>query len=207
MMSDERDRMNSHTSKPVVLVDSQDQPIGLMEKLEAHQKGRLHRAFSVMLYRQNKNKNKIEVLLQQRALNKYHGGGLWANTCCSHPFENESVLEAAYRRLKDEIFLNQPEDLALIKLNHLGSFIYHAVLDNGLIEHELDHVCVGEYDPDSAREIPLFNPEEIAQMEWVCLEKLVQALHHRENQEHLLPKRYAPWLPQVLDMLIKMRIV
>jgi isopentenyl-diphosphate delta-isomerase type 1 len=190
----------------VVLVDEKDIPIGIMEKIEAHRKGLLHRAFSVMLYRKNKkNMNQIEVLLQQRALDKYHGGGLWANTCCSHPMQDEPVLAAAYRRIQEEIFLNQPEHLASIKLTPMGSFIYRAELDHGLIEHELDHVFVGEYEPDlyqdlyqnlyQGSEIPRFNPDEIAQMEWIPLNFLQQEL----NQPKPFSRKYAPWLPQVVS--------
>jgi isopentenyl-diphosphate delta-isomerase len=193
----------------VVLVNEKDQPLGVMEKLEAHQKGVLHRAFSVMLYRQNPRAENIqdiqdiqdiediEVLLQQRALGKYHGGGLWANTCCSHPEWEEPVIQGAYRRLEQEIFLHQPELLNLIKLEDIGSFIYRAELDQGLVEHELDHVFMGEY----LGEMPRFNPDEIEKMEWISLKKL-----QAELTLNIEPTRkYAPWLAKVCEKIQKIR--
>jgi isopentenyl-diphosphate delta-isomerase len=189
----------------VVLVDENDSPIGVLEKLEAHRQGRLHRAFSVMLYRTNQETHRVDVLLQQRALNKYHGGGLWANTCCSHPLEGEAVQEAAYRRLQEEVFPDVSDIHAFITLNSVGSFIYRAELDHGLIEHEFDHVFVGEFlrqgekteqrgrSSAGERYIPSFNPREIASMEWVDLETLIDQLNNPENSQ----KRYAPWLKEV----------
>src|SRR5687768_14206462 len=127
---------------PVILVNEQDEPVGTMEKLEAHQKGLLHRAFSVFVV----NKNG-EMLLQQRAQDKYHSGGLWTNTCCSHPLPGENVLDASHRRLMEEMGFDCP-------LREIFSFTYRAEFDNGLTEHEFDHVFFGEYDgeviPDTA---------------------------------------------------------
>lgn len=118
----------------VVLVDSNDNQTGTMEKLEAHRKGLLHRAFSIFIF----NK-KGELLLQQRAVEKYHNGGLWTNTCCSHPLPGEDVLVAANRRLSEEMGFNT-------ELTPLYSFIYKANFDNGLTEYEFDHVFTGIYD-------------------------------------------------------------
>ena len=118
----------------VILVDALDNELGLMEKMEAHQKGLLHRAFSVFLFDNNGN-----MLLQQRALGKYHSPGLWTNTCCSHPRPGETVAEAAKRRLMEEMGITADIKMAF-------SFIYHAALDQGLTEHELDHVFVGNYE-------------------------------------------------------------
>jgi isopentenyl-diphosphate delta-isomerase len=126
----------------VILVDEQDNEIGIMEKLEAHRKALLHRAFSVCIFNR-----KGELLMQQRASGKYHSPGLWTNTCCSHPRPGETVIEAGTRRLQEEMGCTAP-------LQPLFSFIYHVEFPNGLSEHELDHVLVGQYDgpikPDPA---------------------------------------------------------
>ena len=115
----------------VVLVDHEDRQLGTMEKIEAHSKALLHRAFSIFII----NKNR-ELLLQRRALNKYHSPGLWSNTCCSHQRDGESTLDAGSRRLMEEMGMKVP-------LNELFTFIYKASFDNGLTEHELDHVLIG----------------------------------------------------------------
>lgn len=125
----------------VILVDSLDQELGLMEKIEAHEKALLHRAFSVFVFN-----SKGELLLQQRAYSKYHSGGLWTNTCCSHPRAGEAVSLAAHRRLQEEMGFETT-------LKKVFDFIYQAPFSNGLTEHEFDHVFVGYYDgkiaPDS----------------------------------------------------------
>jgi len=118
----------------VILVDEFDQQIGVMEKMEAHEKALLHRAFSVFIFN-----SKGEMLVQQRALTKYHSGGLWTNACCSHPRPGEDTLQAAQRRLKEELGFETP-------LKKIFDFTYKAVFDNGLTEHEFDHVFVGYYD-------------------------------------------------------------
>ena len=118
----------------VVLVSENDVELGLMEKMEAHEKGLLHRAFSVFIF----NKQG-EILIQQRALRKYHSGGLWTNACCSHPRPNEDTLQAAQRRLKEEMGFETP-------LTKAFTFIYKAEFENGLTEHEFDHVFIGTYD-------------------------------------------------------------
>lgn len=127
---------------PVILVNELDEPIGTMEKLEAHQKGLLHRAFSVFI-----TNAKGELLLQQRALNKYHSGGLWTNTCCSHPLPDEDVIAASHRRLVEEMGFD-------CELKEVFSFTYRAEFDNGLTEYEFDHVLIGQYNgeirPDSS---------------------------------------------------------
>lgn len=118
----------------VILVDSEDNPIGTMPKMEAHEKAVLHRAFSVFILN-----DKGELMLQQRAFHKYHSPGLWTNTCCSHQREGELNLEAGTRRLTEEMGFSVP-------LEELFSFIYKASFDNGLTEHELDHVLLGYFD-------------------------------------------------------------
>ncbi|RPE13220.1 isopentenyl-diphosphate Delta-isomerase [Chitinophaga lutea] len=119
---------------PVILVNEHDEPVGTMEKMEAHQKGLLHRAFSVFVVN-----SKGEMLLQQRALNKYHSGGLWTNTCCSHPLPGEDTSSAAHRRLMEEMGFDCP-------LREIFTFTYRAALDNDLTEYEFDHVLLGVYD-------------------------------------------------------------
>ena len=118
----------------VVLVNEQDMVIGTMEKMEAHKKGVLHRAFSVFIFN-----TKGEMLLQQRALNKYHSGGLWTNACCSHPKPDEDTSNAAIRRLQEEMGFTTV-------LEKIFDFVYRAEFDNGLIEYEFDHVLAGEYE-------------------------------------------------------------
>jgi isopentenyl-diphosphate Delta-isomerase len=118
----------------VVLVNENDEAIGLMGKMEAHQKGLLHRAFSVFIFDAKGN-----MLLQQRAAAKYHGAHLWTNACCSHPFPGENVEDAAQRRLMEELGFTTP-------LNKIFSFTYRAKVENDLVEHEFDHVFAGEYE-------------------------------------------------------------
>lgn len=166
----------------VILVDEKGQPIGEMEKMAAHISGDLHLAFSVLLYR--KTPAGIEFLLQQRALGKYHSERLWTNTCCSHPEQNETILEAAIRRLRQEVRINAEK----MPLKVLGSFIYRAELDNNLIEHELDHVVCAEID-DVEYEL---NPEEVMAVRWWPEAELSEQL----NQ---YPERFSAWFSQVLS--------
>ncbi len=139
----------------VILVDENDTPVGTMEKMEAHRKGLLHRAFSVLLF-----DTSGRLLLQKRAGNKYHSSGLWTNTCCSHPLPGENVAEAARRRLLEEMGIDlQPA------FSH--SFIYKAEFEDGLIEHEFDHVFLGSFGG-----VPVVNPTEVqdwkyAEMDWL----------------------------------------
>ena len=118
----------------VILVDHNDRQTGIMEKITVHEKGLLHRAFSVFIFN-----SKGEMLLQKRALNKYHSGGLWSNACCSHPLPDEETITAAQRRLQEELGFITP-------IEKVFDFVYKADFKNGLIEHEFDHVFTGEYD-------------------------------------------------------------
>lgn len=118
----------------VILVDTNDRVIGTREKMEAHEQALLHRAFSIFIFN-----TKGEMLLQQRALNKYHSGGLWTNACCSHPLPGEDTAAAAQRRLKEELGFETT-------INEIFSFTYKADMGNGLTEHEFDHVFGGEYE-------------------------------------------------------------
>jgi isopentenyl-diphosphate delta-isomerase len=139
----------------VVLVDTEDREIGRMEKLLAHQKGLLHRAFSVFLFN-----SKGEMLIQRRALDKYHSAGLWSNTCCSHPKPDESIEDAANRRLQEEMGMQ-----AVLEKN--GHIVYRAEFENGLVEHELDHVFVGSSD-----QVPMPDPSEVFQYRYVSPDEL-----------------------------------
>lgn len=137
----------------VILVNEKDEKIGLMAKQEAHEKALLHRAFSVFIFNDQK-----QLMLQQRALHKYHSPGLWTNTCCSHQRDGETSLEAGTRRLQEEMGFTAA-------LKETTSFIYKAPFDNGLTEHEFDHVLVGTYNGT-----PEINPEEVAAWKWMALD-------------------------------------
>ena len=150
----------------VILVNEQDQPVGLEEKMEAHRKGLLHRAFSIFIWN-----SMGEMLLQRRALSKYHSGGLWTNACCSHPREGESIEQAAHRRLYEEFGFD-------CALQEKFSFIYHTHLDKGMQEHEFDHVLFGRYDGP----IDAMNPEEISEYRWVKQEALEQEMQEQPEQ-------------------------
>tara|TARA_B100001093_G_scaffold80386_1_gene71779 strand:+ start:647 stop:1162 length:516 start_codon:yes stop_codon:yes gene_type:complete len=139
----------------VVLVDTNDNKLGLMEKLEAHRKGLLHRAFSVFVLDEKKR-----LLLQKRSLNKYHSPGLWTNTCCSHPRDNEDIIDAGKRRLNEEMGMST-------NLDQLFSFIYKVNFDNGLTEHEFDHVLIGISKTD-----PVINKEEVCDWKWVDIKRV-----------------------------------
>ena len=159
----------------VILVNEKDEQIGLMEKIEAHEKALLHRAFSVFVF----NKNG-ELMLQQRALTKYHTPGLWTNTCCSHQREGESNIEAGKRRLMEEMGFST-------ELKDTISFIYKAPFDNGLTEHEYDHILVGQYDED-----PNPNPDEVNAWKWVSLEEV------KEDMK-VNPHVYTEWFKIIFD--------
>lgn len=137
----------------VILVDENDNQIGLMPKMEAHEKALLHRAFSVFVFN-----DKNELMLQQRALHKYHTPGLWTNTCCSHQREGETNLAAGKRRLQEEMGFTTD-------LEETTSFIYKAPFENGLTEHEYDHIMIGYFNNK-----PNINPEEVADWKWMSLE-------------------------------------
>ena len=159
----------------VILVDENDQEIGKMEKQEAHEKGLLHRAFSVFVFNENK-----ELLLQQRALTKYHSAGLWTNTCCSHPRIGETIEQAAHRRLMEEMGFD-------CDLSTKTSFIYKAAFENGLTEHEFDHVLVGSFNGEIN-----FNPTEVKNFKWIALEELqVDLLQNNQN--------YTAWFKIIFD--------
>jgi isopentenyl-diphosphate delta-isomerase len=157
------------TEEQVILVDEKDNPVGLMEKIKAHEEAVLHRAFSVFVINR-----KGELLLQQRALHKYHSPGLWTNTCCSHQRPGETNIEAGRRRLREEMGME-------CELEDTFWFIYRAEFDNGLTEHELDHVLVGFCDHN-----PVINPDEVADFKWMDLESVRQ---HMKSH----PDLYTEW--------------
>jgi len=160
---------NGIMEEQVILVNGQDEETGVAEKMEAHQHGWLHRAFSVFIFN-----SRGEMLLQQRALDKYHSGGLWTNTCCSHPRPGEDTRVAAERRLKEEMGFQA-------SLEKVFDFLYKADFDNGLTEHEFDHVFVAEY------EGPVnFNKEEVMNCSYHSMKEIAQSLEAD-------PARYTAW--------------
>lgn len=166
----------------VILVDEHDQETGIAEKIQAHRESLCHRAFSVFILRKDA---KGSILLQKRALDKYHSGGLWTNTCCSHPRPGENILAAGKRRLYEEVGITA-------SLTSIGWFHYIAPFANGLTENEVDHVLVGYIEDDSF--IP--NPAEVMDTRWIEMPEL--------KQEMLAdPTRFTPWLAQALAMLEK----
>jgi isopentenyl-diphosphate delta-isomerase len=163
----------------VVLVDENDCELGTMEKMEAHQKALLHRAISVFIIN-----SEGEWLLQRRALHKYHSSGLWSNSACTHPRPGETYLEAAHRRLKEEMGME-------CELKDLFNFIYKEKLDNELTEHELDHVFVGYSD-----EIPNFNPDEVCDYKYISFNDLKYDIHANPNE-------YTFWFKHVMENVQK----
>ncbi|UPK72774.1 isopentenyl-diphosphate Delta-isomerase [Chitinophaga filiformis] len=165
----------------VILVNELDQETGLMEKMEAHEKGLLHRAFSVFILN-----DQGDMLLQQRALDKYHSGGLWTNACCSHPLPGETVEAAAHRRLSEEMGFDCP-------LRELFQFTYRTEFDNGLIEHEYDHVWAGTYNG-------AINPapEEVHAYQYLSVNEIIRLMAE-------VPEQFTSWFrlafPRVIDQL------
>jgi isopentenyl-diphosphate delta-isomerase len=159
----------------VILVNEQDEPIGEMEKMEAHQKGLLHRAFSVFIFN-----DQNELLLQKRAQSKYHSGGLWSNSCCSHPRTGESAEVAGMRRLNEEMGF-------IVPLEAVFSFIYKAELDNSLTEYELDHVLIGRFN-----DTPAINLEEVEDWKYIDLDSLTSDMTKN-------PDNYTEWFKIVFD--------
>lgn len=165
-------------AEQVILVDESDNAIGLMEKMEAHEKGLLHRAFSVFILN-----DKGEMMIHQRALHKYHSGGLWTNACCSHPRDGETVIEAGHRRLMEEMGFDTDLEKVL-------EFTYKAELDSGLTEHEYDHVMVGHFNDE-----PNINPEEVASWKWISVDDL-----RADVQQN--PEQYTEWFKIIFDRFL-----
>ena len=159
----------------VILVDEFDNVVGTMEKLEAHQKGILHRAFSILLFN-----SKGEVLLQKRSSAKYHSGGLWTNTCCSHPLPEERIEDATRRKLQQEMGIEAAMEFSF-------KFIYNAQLDKNLIEHEYDHVFTGTFDGT-----PILNRDEVEEWKFMDLKSL-------QNDIQQNPELYTYWFKLILN--------
>ncbi|MGK0252824.1 MAG: isopentenyl-diphosphate delta-isomerase [Mariniflexile sp.] len=159
----------------VILVNENNEQIGTMPKLEAHEKAVLHRAFSVFIFN-----DKNELMLQQRAALKYHSALLWTNTCCSHQLVGETNIQAGKRRLNEEMGF-------VVELEESISFIYKAPFDNGLTEHEYDHVLIGKYNG-----IPMINQDEVANWKWMSLEVV-------KNDMLEQPELYTEWFKIIFD--------
>lgn len=162
----------------VILVDTEDKEIGSMDKMEAHQKGKLHRAFSIFIFN-----SRGELLLQRRAIEKYHSGGKWTNTCCSHPRAGEETADAAERRLTEEMGM-------IADLQYVFSFLYKAELGNGLTEHEYDHVFFGQSD-----QVPDPDPAEVTDFRYIHPLALQQELAAH-------PDQYTEWLKICYDKVL-----
>lgn len=158
----------------IVLVNENDEHIGSIGKLEAHQKGLLHRAFSIIVWN-----DQHEILIHQRATGKYHSEGLWTNTCCSHPKLGETILEAAHRRLQEEMGFD-------CELQQKFHFIYQVELENQLIENELDHVLIGIFNQN-----PSPNPEEVKDYRWISLKKLKTEIAEK-------PAQFTFWFKEII---------
>ena len=165
-------------NEQVILVDKDDNEIGTEAKLKAHREGKLHRAFSIFVFNSDGN-----LLLQKRAKEKYHSGGLWTNTCCSHPKPNESIDSNIHLRLKEELGFD-------CDLTYLRKFTYKAAFENGLIENEIDHIFTGTYNG-----VVQINPDEVSDYKWVNLKNL------REDIKNS-PENYTPWLKIALNLPI-----
>ncbi|NMG15765.1 isopentenyl-diphosphate Delta-isomerase [Aromatoleum bremense] len=165
----------------VILVDLNDNQVGVADKMAAHRSGELHRAISIFVFDRTG-----QVLLQKRASTKYHSGGLWSNTCCSHPRPNEDTTNAAQRRLREEMGVN-------CELQEVFSFAYKTRFDNGLIENEYDHVFFGDHDGE-----PVLNPEEADDWKWMETKQLAADL-----REH--PETYSFWLAACFDRVVSFR--
>jgi len=163
----------------VVLVNDKDEPVGTMEKMEAHRRGLLHRAFSVFIFN-----DKGEMLLQQRAAAKYHSGGLWTNTCCSHPLPGEPAENAVMRRLKEELGFSVPVVKAF-------EFVYKAEFENGLTENEFDHVFTGVYNGPVTPD-----PNEVQDYVWLSPEAIEQELEQSAG-------KYTAWFIIAFPILLK----
>ena len=165
----------------VILVDRDDNQIGQVEKLYAHKHCLLHRAFSIFIYRFNGDK--AEYLIHKRNRNKYHSGGLWTNSCCSHPRPLENLLDATSRRLKEEIGIRA-------KLDKIGSYYYKAKLGEEIFEHEIDHIFIGQWLGDKIEA----NPEEIEDIAWKTAAEIDTELKHS-------PKTFTTWFKPVFDLV------
>lgn len=167
------------SQEKVILVNEKDEWLGLADKLEAHEKGLLHRAFSVFVLN-----NDNELLLQRRALDKYHSGGLWTNTCCSHPRDKESTTAAAHRRLVEEMGFD-------CHVEKIFTYTYKADMGNGLTEHEYDHIYSGRYDMP-----PRPNEKEVCDYKYISIEKLQEWIERE-------PAAFTQWFLMILPVFLQ----
>lgn len=165
----------------VILVDSQDHVLGEMEKMEAHEKGVLHRAFSILIFN-----SQGDWLIHKRANSKYHSAGLWTNTCCSHPRPGERIEDALKRRLMEEVGLT-----ADLHFDH--SFIYKTALENGLLEHEFDHVYVGKTDL-----VPILNEQEVSEFRYIQTDVL-------KAEIETSPEKFTVWFKMIFNQYLQNR--
>lgn len=170
-------------SVDVILVDESDNELGLMEKMEAHRSGLLHRAFSVFVFNENE-----ELLIHKRALDKYHSAGLWTNTCCSHPMPGEELLQAANRRLMEEMGMR-------CMLKKSFDFIYRVDIDQEMIEHEFDHVFLG-YSNDN----PVVDPSEVSDWKWISESELMMAIQSE-------PDTFTSWFKIAWPMVLEKKSI
>lgn len=171
--------MTCENEEKVILVNTKNNPLGAQEKLQTHIDGDLHRAFSIFVFN-----SKGRLLLQKRAKSKYHSGGLWSNTVCSHPKPNESLIKASHRRLKEEMGFDCP-------LKKSFKFHYKIIFDNGLIENEIDHVFIGEYNGKIK-----INKNEASDYKWMSLTELKKDFIENSDQ-------YTVWLKMALKNYLK----
>ncbi len=163
----------------ILLVNENDEIIGAEEKMEVHKTGKLHRAFSIFVFN---SENKL--LIHKRAISKYHSGGLWTNTCCSHQRDGEELYDSIHRRLKEEMGFD-------CDLDEIFSLKYRAELDKELIEHEIDHVFIGEFDGE-----PILNPDEADEYAWVNLDDIVRQIRE-------FPNKFTYWFKLLIDIVNK----
>jgi len=166
----------------IILVDQHDKQIGSAEKLQVHKDGELHRAFSVFIFR--KTNDQIELLLQKRKKDKYHSGGLWTNTCCSHPRDGEEIIAGAQRRLEEEMGIKA-------ELKTAGSFHYKAEFENGLVENEFDHVLVGHVNIDTIQ----FNEDEVEDYCWMSVSEV-------EKDLEATPEEFTQWFKEAFSIAV-----
>ncbi len=165
-------------TEQIILVNENDKEIGFADKMEAHIRGELHRAFSIFVFNSDG-----KMLIHRRALSKYHSGGLWTNTCCSHPRKGESLNEAAHRRLQEEMGFDCP-------LEEIFSFMYRKELDRDLIENEYDHVFIGEFNGQ-----PSPNPSEVEEYAWIDPNAAITDIKEK-------PEKYSYWFTLALERVI-----